>query len=144
MCKVMGSVLIMCSTIFIFSQKVLENYFTYKFLHSILGIIVRIQYENGANIPYIKVFEKIGFNYTEFFIKVKTNGYIKRCEIEYVQYFFENLGKRDKNSEKEYIEYHLSSITQKVKDYQKTYSEIKKSHIMCGIAAGLTIIIFFI
>lgn len=144
MLKFAGSVLIMCSTVFIFSQKVFEYYFTYKFLYVVLDIITKIQYENGSNMTYKKVYEKIGFDYTNFFVKAKTNGYIKRSEIDNAQTFFKNLGKRDKDGEKEYIEHNRASISAKVQRYYADYIEIKKSHFMCGVAAGLLIIIFFI
>lgn len=134
----------MTSTVFIFSQKVLEHYFTYKFLSEILDIIIKIQYENGSNIPYAKIYVKIGFDNINFFAKVKTNGYIKRSEIDAVQIFFKNLGKRDKNSEKEYIEYNQKIISARAQRYYSDYNEIKKSRFMCGIASGLMIIILFI
>ena len=118
--------------------------FTYKFLYVVLDIITKIQYENGSNMTYKKVYEKIGFDYTNFFVKAKTNGYIKRSEIDNAQTFFKNLGKRDKDGEKEYIEHNRSSISAKVQRYYADYNEIKKSHFMCGVAAGLLIIIFFI
>ena len=144
MSEIAGGLLVMCSTVFLCSKKIFENYFTYKFIYEILDIIIKIQYENGSNLPYSKLYEKIGFDYTAFFDKTKTNGYVKYNEIEQAQKFFKNLGKRDKNSEKEYIEYNRLIIERKCKSYYSKYSEIKKSHFICGIAAGLLIIIFFI
>lgn len=144
MFEIAGSLLIMLSTVFLCSQRIFENYFTYRFLNLVFDVIVKIQYENGCNIPYSRVYEKIGFDYTAFFAKAKSNGYVKRSEIEFVQKFFSNLGKRDNNSEKAYIEYNRSVIERKSQSYYSTYNEIKKSHFICGIAAGLLIIIFFI
>ena len=144
MYKLAGGLLIICSTVFVFSQRIFENYFTYKFLYSVFDIMVKIQYENGSNMPYSTVYKKIGFDYSKFIAKAKSNGYVKRSEIEQTEIFFDNLGKRDKNSEKEYIEYNRLSVERKFQSYYSKYNEIKKSHLMCGIAAGLLIIIFFI
>lgn len=144
MYKLAGGLLIICSTVFVFSQRIFENYFTYKFLYSVFDIIVKIQYENGSNMPYSTVYKKIDFDYSDFITRAKTNGYVKRSEIEQAEIFFDNLGKRDKNSEKEYIEYNRLSVERKFQSYYSKYNEIKKSHLMCGIASGMLIIIFFI
>ena len=144
MYKLAGGLLIICSTVFVFSQRIFENYFTYKFLYSVFDIMVKIQYENGSNMPYSTVYKKIGFDYSDFIARAKTNGYVKRSEIEQAEIFFDNLGKRDKNSEKEYIEYNRLSVERKFQSYYSKYNEIKKSHLMCGIASGMLIIIFFI
>ena len=144
MYELAGGLLVICSTVFLFSQKIFENYFTYKFLYSVFDIIVKIQYENGSNMPYSTVYKKIDFDYSDFITRAKTNGYVKRSEIEQAEIFFDNLGKRDKNSEKEYIEYNRLSVERKFQSYYSKYNEIKKSHLMCGIASGMLIIIFFI
>ena len=142
MFKLTGSILVLCSTVFISSQKVLECYFTYRFLHKVADTIKTIQYENATNMPYTQVFEKISFDKNIFFSKAKSNGYILHKEIETAKMFFDNLGRRDKIGETEYLNYNFEVFTAKSKEYCKRYNEIKKTHILCGIAVGLFIIIF--
>lgn len=142
MFKLTGSILVLCSTVFISSQKVLECYFTYRFLQKLADTIKTIQYENATNMPYPQFFERISFDKDIFFSKAKSNGYILHKEIETAKMFFDNLGRRDKIGETEYLNYNFEVFTAKSKEYCKRYNEIKKTHILCGIAVGLFIIIF--
>lgn len=142
MFKLAGSILVMCSTVFISGQKVLKYYFTYRFLQKVADTIKTIQYENATNMPYPQFFERISFDKNMFFSKAKSNGYILYKEIETAKMFFDNLGRRDKIGETEYLNYNFEVFTAKSKEYYSRYNEIKKTHILCGIAVGLFIIIF--
>ena len=142
MFKLAGSILVMCSTVFISGQKVLKYYFTYRFLQKVADTIKTIQYENATNMPYPQFFERISFDKNMFFSKAKSNGYILYKEIETAKMFFDNLGRRDKIGESEYLNYNFEVFTAKSKEYYSRYNEIKKTHILCGIAVGLFIIIF--
>ena len=142
MFKLAGGILVLCSTVFISSQQVLKYYFTYRFLQKVADTIKTIQYENATNMPYTQVFKKISFDKDMFFSKAKSNGYILHKEIETAKMFFDNLGRRDKIGETEYLNYNFEVFTAKSKEYCKRYNEIKKTHILCGIAVGLFIIIF--
>ena len=144
MLKLAGSILLLCSTVFISSQKVLECYFTYKFLDKICDVIRLLQFENSTNLPYKQVFEKIKFDKNNFFTKVKSNGYILRKEVKDAEIFFDNLGKRDKISEIEYINYSYEIFKLKSKEYFDRYNQIKKPYLIAGVAAGLVIIIVLI
>ena len=142
MFKLAGSILVMCSTVFISGQKVLKYYFTYRFLQKVADTIKTIQYENATNMPYPQFFERISFDKNMFFSKAKSNGYILYKEIETAKMFFDNLGRRDKIGETEYLNYNFEVFTAKSKEFYSRYNEIKKTHILCGIAVGLFIIIF--
>ena len=142
MFKLAGGILVLCSTVFISSQQVLKYYFTYRFLQKVADTIKTIQYENATNMPYPQFFERISFDKNMFFSKAKSNGYILYKEIETAKMFFDNLGRRDKIGETEYLNYNFEVFTAKSKEYYSRYNEIKKTHILCGIAVGLFIIIF--
>jgi len=144
MFKAAGSVMIICSSVFIFCQKTLKCYFTYKFLQNLAEIIQKIQFENSANLTYKKLFEKINFDKNIFFANTNANVYIQNKEIILAESFFAELGKRDKKSEEDYIDYNLKKFIRISQEYQKKYNETKKAHLMCGVAAGLLVIIFLI
>ncbi|MBE6894095.1 MAG: hypothetical protein E7483_00595 [Ruminococcaceae bacterium] len=144
MFKVAGSIFVLVSSIFIFCQKVLKCFFTYKFLLDTVDIIQKIQFESSANLIYTKLYENINFDKNIFFENAKANAYIEDKEITLVQSFFEELGKRDKMAEHEYVDYNLKKFIASSQEYLKKYSEIKKTHFICGVAAGLFIIIFLI
>ena len=144
MFKLAGCLLVLCSTVFISCQKVLENYYTYKFLNDIYHTVRKIQYENSINMPYSRIFERIKFKKDDYMTKAKTNGYINRDEIITVQMFFDNLGKRDRMAECEYISQNKDNFKARAQHYLEDYNNIKKTHLLCGIACGLFIIIFLI
>ena len=93
---------------------------------------------------YTDVFRKIEFDKKSFLKKAKTNGYIVRSEIKAAETFFDNLGKRDTSAEKHYIDFNLQIFTNKSREYKEKHNQIKKTHLLCGIAAGLLIIIVLI
>lgn len=144
MFKLAGSILVLISTVFISSQKVLECYFTYRFLQAVTDIIKTIQFENSTNIPYAQLYMKIGFDKYIFFAKANSNGYIVHREIENAKNFFDNLGKRDKLAEKEYLNYNAEIFQAKAEEFYDRFNRVKKTHILCGMAVGLFIIIFLI
>lgn len=144
MFKITGIILVIFSTVFVSSQKILEYRFTHNFFTSVTEIIKQIQYENTINQTYKKVFQKIDFDLEKFLNKAKGNGYIKRGDIKTVQMFFEGLGKRDRTAEYEYILYNLEKFESSAENYFLRYSEAKKTHLLCGISTGMIIIIFFI
>ena len=99
MYKLAGGLLIICSTVFVFSQRIFENYFTYKFLYSVFDIMVKIQYENGSNMPYSTVYKKIGFDYSKFIAKAKS--WVKNC---FVGPFDEGMANNIANEFEKYME----------------------------------------
>ena len=74
----------------------------------------------------------------------RKNNYIKKEEIDFVNDFFSNLGKRDTESEEKYIQYYLEKLIAKQDIYYKQYCKDNKIYGMCGISLGLFIIIFLI
>ena len=144
MFKFAGALMVLGSTVFLFSQKVLEKYFTYKFLDDTYKILQKIHQENSSNISYNKIFENIRFDYHKYIEKANGNGYINKLEIKYVKNIFENLGKHNSISEQILIQNYMDNIDYKKQNYFTEYSNIKKTHILCGIAAGLFVVILLI
>ena len=144
MFKLTGAVLIMLSTVFISSQKILELWFTYRFLQQTADIIQKLIYEKDLNTVYGKIFDKWNFDYTCFINLAKSNGYIKRSEINYVNSFFYGLGRHNSAAEEKYLYDSLIAVIQRKDEYYLNYRKNKKLHILCGAAAGMLIIIFLI
>ena len=144
MFKFAGSVLMFISATLIFSKKVFEDYFTYKFLEQIENIAEKMLYENSMNLPYKTLLRKIGFEKDTYIENKKINRYILSTEIAMVYEFFDNLGKRDSESEKQYITTNLVKIKRQKNMYLKRYNENKRTHILCGAAVGVFIIIVLI
>ncbi len=144
MFKFIGSIMILASSVFVCSRKVLESYFTYKFLQNTEQLTETLICERGKNLSYDKVFKRMNFDIKYFISGTEKNGYIKKEEIISVKEFLNNLGKRDSNSEKIYIEFNLKNIKHKKEIYYKSYCENRKVYTLYGGAIGLFIIIFFI
>lgn len=144
MFKLIGSAMVIISSIFLFTSKVFENFFTCKFIEKVTDIIQKMQYETASNQPYDKIFEKIRFSPDGFIKKAYSNGYIDKQEIKNTQEFFNGLGSRDSISEQQYIVYSLDTFKRKHKHYYDRYNADKKVYTLCGISAGFFIIIFFI
>ena len=60
MLKFAGSIMIVAASFFLFGSKMFTAYFTYKFYETVTEVVQKIKYETQINIPYYKVFEKIG------------------------------------------------------------------------------------
>jgi len=144
MFKVIGSIMVLFSSVFVCSRKVLESYFTYKFLQHTEQMTETLIYERGKNLSYDKVFEKIDFDKKYYISATEKNGYINKEELLSVKEFLDNLGKRDSNSEKIYIDYNLKNIKRKKEIYYRSYCDNRKVYTLYGCAIGLFIIIFFI
>ena len=144
MLRVVGSVLLFVSITVIFSKKLLEDYFNYKFLEQIENITEKMLYENSLNLPYETLLRKIGFEKNAYIENKKLNRYISSREIDMVYDFFENLGKRDSESEKQYITTNLIKIKRQKNVYLKKYNENKRTRILCGVALSAFVIIVLI
>lgn len=144
MFKLIGCIMIIFSSVFIFSQKILESYFTYKFLTYAEDITEKVMYESTINLSYDKICRKIGFDKESYFKKAENNRYISRREYLKVKDFMDNLGKRDSQSEKQYISYNLKNIKTEKEKYYKSYCENRKVYILSGTAIGLITVIFLI
>ena len=128
----------------IFNRTILENYYTYKFLKMNVTIVQKILFEKNANMVYEEIFSKLKFDWKNYISVCKKNNYIKKEEIDFVNDFFSNLGKRDTESEEKYIQYYLEKLITKQDIYYKQYCKDNKIYGMCGISLGLFIIIFLI
>ncbi|MBE6877621.1 MAG: hypothetical protein E7488_00425 [Ruminococcaceae bacterium] len=144
MFKLIGSFMIVFSSVFISSRKVIENYFTYRFLMQVEKTTELLMHEIETNLSYDKLFRKIDFDKSNFFSKSELNSFIKKDEFFAVKDFMDNLGKRSSGSEKNYIALNLSNIKYKKEMYYKSYCETRKVYTFYGGAIGLFIIILFI
>ncbi|MBQ6896949.1 MAG: hypothetical protein IJN69_07050 [Oscillospiraceae bacterium] len=143
MLKLSGCVITVISATLLFSRKVLENYYTYKFLDKAVQTIKQISFE-GGNISYKQIFEKMDFDRTLFIRRAEENFYIAKKYTEEVKMFFDGLGRRDSDSEKQYILYGLNIIEHRKDECFEVYKESRKVYVMCGAAAGLLAVIFLI
>ena len=144
MFKFAGCVLVILSSVMIFSTKVLESYFTYRFLLKSENIAEKLLCEKGTNLSYEKLFAKIGFDKKEYYLAAGKNRYIKQKEYIYVRDFWDNLGKRDADSEYKYIEINLKNIKRQKDMYYKTYCDDRKVYTLSGAAIGVFISIILI
>jgi len=144
MYKIVGSIFIVLSSYMIFNRTILENYYTYKFLKMNVTIVQKIIFEKNINIVYEEIFSKLKFDWKNYISVCRKNNYIKKEEIDFVNDFFSNLGKRDTESEEKYIQYYLEKLITKQDIYYKQYCKDNKIYGMCGISLGLYIIIFLI
>ncbi|MBP1551737.1 MAG: hypothetical protein J6C04_05605 [Oscillospiraceae bacterium] len=144
MYKIVGIIFIVISSYMIFNRTILENYYTYKFLKMNVTIVQKILFEKNANMVYEEIFSKLKFDWKNYISVCKKNNYIKKEEIDFVNDFFSNLGKRDTESEEKYIQYYLEKLITKQDIYYKQYCKDNKIYGMCGISLGLFIIIFLI
>jgi len=144
MYKVVGSIFIVLSSYMIFNRTILENYYTYKFLKKNVTIVQKIAFEKNINMVYEEIFSKLKFDWKNYISVCRKNNYIKKEEIDFVNDFFSNLGKRDTESEEKYIQYYLEKLITKQDIYYKQYCKDNKIYGMCGISLGLFIIIFLI
>ena len=144
MFKFAGCMLIILSSVMIFSTKVLESYFTYRFLMKGESIAEKLMCEKGTNLSYEKLFEKIGFEKNKYYLTAEENRYINRKEYLSVRDFLDNLGKRDADSEYKYIEINLKNIKRQKDMYYKTYCEDRKIYMLSGAATGVFISIILI
>ena len=144
MYKIVGSIFIVLSSYMIFNRTILENYYTYKFLKMNVTIVQKILFEKNVNMVYEEIFSKLKFDWKNYISVCRKNNYIKKEEIDFVNDFFSNLGKRDTESEEKYIQYYLEKLISKQDIYYKQYCKDNKIYGMCGISLGLFIIIFLI
>ncbi len=144
MYKIVGSIFIVLSSYMIFNRTILENYYTYKFLKKNVTIVQKILFEKNVNMVYEEIFSKLKFDWKNYISVCRKNNYIKKEEIDFVNDFFSNLGKRDTESEEKYIQYYLEKLITKQDIYYKQYCKDNKIYGMCGISLGLFIIIFLI
>ncbi len=144
MYKIVGSIFIVLSSYMIFNRTILENYYTYKFLKMNVTIVQKILFEKNVNMVYEEIFSKLKFDWKNYISVCRKNNYIKKEEIDFVNDFFSNLGKRDTESEEKYIQYYLEKLITKQDIYYKQYCKDNKIYGMCGISLGLFIIIFLI
>ncbi|MBQ5324389.1 MAG: hypothetical protein J6J58_02970 [Oscillospiraceae bacterium] len=128
----------------IFNRTILENYYTYKFLKMNVTIVQKILFEKNVNMVYEEIFSKLKFDWKNYISVCRKNNYINKEEIDFVNNFFSNLGKRDTESEEKYIQYYLERLIAKQDIYYKQYCKDNKIYGMCGISLGLFIIIFLI
>ena len=144
MYKIVGSIFIVLSSYMIFNRRILENYYTYKFLKKNVTMVQKIVFEKNVNMVYEEIFSKLKFDWKNYISVCRKNNYIKKEEIDFVNDFFSNLGKRDTESEEKYIQYYLEKLIAKQDIYYKQYCKDNKIYGMCGISLGLFIIIFLI
>ena len=144
MYKIVGSIFIVLSSYMIFNRTILENYYTYKLLKMNVTIVQKILFEKNVNMVYEEIFSKLKFDWKNYISVCRKNNYIKKEEIDFVNDFFSNLGKRDTESEEKYIQYYLEKLITKQDIYYKQYCKDNKIYGMCGISLGLFIIIFLI
>ena len=144
MYKIVGSIFIVLSSYMIFNRRILENYYTYKFLKKNVTMVQKIVFEKNVNMVYEEIFSKLKFDWKNYISVCRKNNYIKKEEIDFVNDFFSNLGKRDTESEEKYIQYYLEKLITKQDIYYKQYCKDNKIYGMCGISLGLFIIIFLI
>lgn len=144
MYKIVGSIFIVLSSYMIFNRTILENYYTYKFLKMNVTIVQKILFEKNVNMVYEEIFSKLKFDWKNYISVCRKNNYIKKEEIDFVNDFFSNLGKRDTESEEKYIQYYLEKLITKQDIYYKQYCKDNKIYGMCGISLGLFIIILLI
>ena len=144
MYKIVGSIFIVLSSYMIFNRTILENYYTYKFLKMNVTIVQKILFEKNVNMVYEEIFSKLKFDWKNYISVCRKNNYIKKEEIDFVNDFLSNLGKRDTESEEKYIQYYLEKLITKQDIYYKQYCKDNKIYGMCGISLGLFIIIFLI
>ncbi|MBQ5313262.1 MAG: hypothetical protein J6K30_04330, partial [Oscillospiraceae bacterium] len=121
----------------IFNRTILENYYTYKFLKMNVTIVQKILFEKNVNMVYEEIFSKLKFDWKNYISVCRKNNYIKKEEIDFVNDFFSNLGKRDTESEEKYIQYYLEKLITKQDIYYKQYCKDNKIYGMCGISLGL-------
>ncbi|MBQ5313578.1 MAG: hypothetical protein J6K30_05955, partial [Oscillospiraceae bacterium] len=104
----------------------------------------KIIFEKNVNMVYEEIFSKLKFDWKNYISVCRKNNYINKEEIDFVNNFFSNLGKRDTESEEKYIQYYLERLIAKQDIYYKQYCKDNKIYGMCGISLGLFIIIFLI
>ena len=121
MYKIVGSIFIVLSSYMIFNRTILENYCTYKFLKMNVTIVQKILFEKNVNMVYEEIFSKLKFDWKNYISVCRKNNYIKKEEIDFVNDFFSNLGKRDTESEEKYIQYYLEKLITKQDIYYKQY-----------------------
>ena len=144
MFKIIGSLMVVFSASFMFSQKTLVYFFTYRFIKENINIIEKIIYEKNTNLTYNKIFQKIGFDKNKYILKSEKNLYIDKQVFEYVKTFYENLGKRDSVSENQYFEYHIKELNRNQQNYYKKYIENRKINLIYGISIGSFVAIYLI
>ena len=144
MFKLAGSIMIILSSVFIFSRKSIVNYCTADFLKHIVNIIQQIDYKKFRNLSYDTLFKEIGFDYEKEFEKYSKNIFICQKEIDTVNEFFGNIGKRDREAENKYLKYSLETFDNKQKEYFKAYTDCRKINLLGGMAMGLFIVLFLI
>lgn len=144
MFKIIGSLMVVFSASFMFSQKTLVYFFTYRFIKENINIIEKIMYEKNTNLTYNKIFQKIGFDKNKYLLKSEKNLYIDKQVFKYVKTFYENLGKRDSVSENQYFEYHIKELNRNQQDYYKKYIENRKINLIYGISIGSFVAIYLI
>ncbi len=144
MFKIIGCVMIVFSASFMFSQKTLVYFFTYKFIKETLYIAEKIMYEKNTNLTYNKIFEKICVDREKYLNKAEKNLYIDRQIFEYIQAFFSDLGKRDSISENQYFKYHLAELEREKKDFYKKYIDNRKINLIYGISIGAFVSIYLV
>ena len=76
MLKFIGAVIIVLTSVLLFSRKVLESYFTYMFLKKSEDYITKLMLELGTNLPYKKIMENIAFDKDRFFRDAGKNRFV--------------------------------------------------------------------
>ena len=144
MIKLSGCIITVLSATLFFSRKVLENFFTYRFMDKAMQIVQQMNIESDGSMPYSKLFERIGFESSIFIGQAEKNVYVNKKYIEEIKRFFDNLGKRNSKAEKQYVLHNLNIMEHRRDRCYREYTENRKTHIMCGAAVGFLTVIFLI
>ena len=142
--KFAGAVLIIIASLVISNKTTFQNYFTYKYLETVVQVIQKVEYEKNSNITYIEIFKKIGFDCDKYIKSAEDNIYISDTEKAAVKTFITNLGKRDNFSENIFLKQNLEYFTNKRDEYFKSYKDNFKLYGITGVSFGAIISILLI
>ena len=144
MYKLLGSIFVIMSTVFMFSIKTMEKYYTYKHLCVTVEIINKLQFEKNSSHTYTTLYKKIGFDRNSYTEKAKQNIFTDETAVRKTEEFFDNLGKRDTEGEQQYLEYNLKNFENMAEYYRNEYTENRKIRLLCGGAAGIFVVLILI
>jgi len=153
MFKIAGVLMIMISVFIFFYRTSLTDCFTYIFLEQTAEIFRLLQFENISLRTYPDIFNDMnmdkmlmykGFDFykrNSFFTDLAIGKMINVGEINKVNSMFSQLGYRNTEQEKIYISQCINYLRQKTDYYKSKYIHNSKINRMCGLSAGMVIVI---
>lgn len=141
-CKVLGSVLIVLSMIYLVCFKLLASYITFMYLDDILWILNKMKTACIAGRTYNLVFEEC--NCLKYYSSPWCCFLVDDKRYKLADDILKDTGKRNKKEEQEYLVLAVTQIEYEKNVFKNFYIDNKKTFILTGVSLGLITVIVFI